>query len=442
MIESKKMSRFTKSASVLIWMLCLLLPSMVRAQGASIFGQAITSAGKPAAYATVRVCPYSGGGIPCSPLSSVYSDLALTQPVPNPYTSDNFGNFSIFVSSQTTYIVQLNVGSGITYSYLVTVGGIGGGFTAGGDLSGNSSSQTVIGIRGHLVSATPPTNGQALIWNSSLSEYVPTTPSSAGITELTGPVTATGPGSAVATITPTGVTAGTYPIGGTAITFNAAGQATAVGPPFSASFGCTPCASSPYEIGYTGITSASGTISYANPTLPTSASVSDGTNVDTLTTPFTSWTLSHSYTTNTTFTLTALGDGQTITETQGLAFLPRSYGGTGTGGSATNVVVTGTSAALEGATGTLTNGGLASSSVGQVYNVTTSGTQYVYLLLATNVSNPGGGSFTTPGPTVFAMNAPTTITVTGQYGGTWTGYLYRSVNSFFNGSNFVITVGN
>jgi hypothetical protein len=45
------------------------------------------------------------------------------------------------------------------------------------------------------------------------------------ITALTGPVTATGPGSVAATITPTGVTAGSY--AGANITVNAAGQVTA-----------------------------------------------------------------------------------------------------------------------------------------------------------------------------------------------------------------------
>lgn len=48
-------------------------------------------------------------------------------------------------------------------------GGGGGGFTAGGDLSGSSTSQTVIAIRGNPVSVTAATAGQFLIENSSAS---------------------------------------------------------------------------------------------------------------------------------------------------------------------------------------------------------------------------------------------------------------------------------
>jgi hypothetical protein len=233
------------------------------------------------------------------------------------------------------------------------------------------------------------------------------------------------------------VTPGTYL--NVAFTVNSKGLITAAGTPFSASFGCTQCGT--YEIGYSGITVASGAISYANPSVPTSASVSDGTNTDTLSTPFTSWVLSHTYTTNTTFTLTTLGNGQTVTQSNGIAFVPRSYGGTGSGG-ATGATASGTSAALVGASGTLTNIGLGSSCAGQSFTATTSGTQYIYYLSPCNVSNPGGGSFTIPGPTVFPMNAPTSFTFTGQYGGTWTGYLYQSVNSYVNGTSYTIGVGN
>src|ERR1700690_1260415 len=40
----------------------------------------------------------------------------------------------------------------------------GNGFTAGGDLSGTSTNQTVIKINGHAVSSTAPTDGYVLTW--------------------------------------------------------------------------------------------------------------------------------------------------------------------------------------------------------------------------------------------------------------------------------------
>ena len=54
----------------------------------------------------------------------------------------------------------------------------GGGFTAGGDLSGTSTNQTVIGIYGSPVANASPSSGQALIWNAGTSKWTPTTLSS------------------------------------------------------------------------------------------------------------------------------------------------------------------------------------------------------------------------------------------------------------------------
>ena len=51
-----------------------------------------------------------------------------------------------------------------------------GGFTAGGDLSGTSTSQTVAGIQGKAVDSSVPTVGQAPRWSASASKYVQTSP--------------------------------------------------------------------------------------------------------------------------------------------------------------------------------------------------------------------------------------------------------------------------
>lgn len=53
-------------------------------------------------------------------------------------------------------------------------------FTAAGDLFGNASTQTVIGLQGRAVASTAPTNGQALVWNSGLSSWAPATISGGG----------------------------------------------------------------------------------------------------------------------------------------------------------------------------------------------------------------------------------------------------------------------
>src|ERR1039458_1687186 len=53
-----------------------------------------------------------------------------------------------------------------------------GNFTAGGDLSGSSTSQTVIGIQGRAVSSTAPSTNQVLTWNGSF--WTPANVSSTG----------------------------------------------------------------------------------------------------------------------------------------------------------------------------------------------------------------------------------------------------------------------
>lgn len=58
-----------------------------------------------------------------------------------------------------------------------------GNFTAGGDLSGTSASQTVIGIQGHAVTSTAPSANQVLTWNGSF--WTPENVSSTGGSGLT-----------------------------------------------------------------------------------------------------------------------------------------------------------------------------------------------------------------------------------------------------------------
>jgi hypothetical protein len=59
--------------------------------------------------------------------------------------------------------------------WMVPSGGSGssGGVQIGGDIGGTLAVPVVTGIQGKAVAATAPTNAQVLIWNTSLSEYVP-----------------------------------------------------------------------------------------------------------------------------------------------------------------------------------------------------------------------------------------------------------------------------
>jgi hypothetical protein len=89
---------------------------------------------------------------------------------------------------------------------------------------------TVNATTGFLVNGSGGTLGYALCSDGTYYD-VPCSVSGTGITTLTGPVTASGSGSVVSTITPTGVTATSYI--GANITVNAAGQITAATSGFS-----------------------------------------------------------------------------------------------------------------------------------------------------------------------------------------------------------------
>lgn len=61
------------------------------------------------------------------------------------------------------------------YRRVVATSG-GAGFTAGGDLSGTNTNQTVIGLQTRHVSTTAPTNGQVLTWVTANNDWEPQTP--------------------------------------------------------------------------------------------------------------------------------------------------------------------------------------------------------------------------------------------------------------------------
>ena len=110
--------------------LCLVAGVHLAAQTGAISGQVIDQYGQPLPHAQVLVCSATSSGTPCTPTVPIYQDYNLTVPVSNPYTTDQYGNYALYVPALTfpnIYLVQVSPASGITWSYLFDgPGGTGG----------------------------------------------------------------------------------------------------------------------------------------------------------------------------------------------------------------------------------------------------------------------------------------------------------------------------
>jgi len=106
-----------RAAGISLLIFLALASSRLMAQATAVISnQVVTLSGVPAPYATVRICPYGASGVPCTPLSSLYADVAETIPLPNPLTTDQNGWFSAFVSGSSFYLMQTNPTSTTIYS--------------------------------------------------------------------------------------------------------------------------------------------------------------------------------------------------------------------------------------------------------------------------------------------------------------------------------------
>lgn len=165
---------------------------------------------------------------------------------------------------------------------------------------------------------------------------------------------------------------------------------------------------------------------------PSSAQITNTEGIGsplTLTSPFTSGTVTgtftHSSITTTTFTLSAT-QGTTQTATQNIIWQPAIFGGIGTSGATSSVTASGTTAVLS--TGdSLPRVQLGAESVGQVFGPFSPSGQVIYLLLT-------GGSHTfidqnTGFP--FAFNAPIAVSFVNAKGVAVTMYLYQSSNPLY-----------
>lgn len=114
--------------------------------------------GHPLPGVQVAVCsmPAVTTTTPCSPLITIYSDLAGANPIPNPTASDGFGNYA-FTAPAGSYVVQTFGPTVVAKSTLVTLGCNPGSLVTGCASSGVAAiAFTTIGHCVTISSISPP----------------------------------------------------------------------------------------------------------------------------------------------------------------------------------------------------------------------------------------------------------------------------------------------
>jgi hypothetical protein len=123
-----------KAASYLLFLLCI--SSLALGQGNLVAPKPVLSVvngvTRPVANATITVCGPGATGIPCSPVlvGVLFKDAALTQPLPNPFTTDGNGNYQFAVAAGT-YTVTETASGFAGYSYQFSIGPNTGGLPPG-----------------------------------------------------------------------------------------------------------------------------------------------------------------------------------------------------------------------------------------------------------------------------------------------------------------------
>src|SRR5262249_23374677 len=95
--ERFRMRRLALIAS-LISLALLATPSLTHAKGSRKDDIVLNRLGQPVAGAAVTVCLAGATGSPCSPKAGIFSDVALTQPLSNPLTTDGQGNYHFYAT--------------------------------------------------------------------------------------------------------------------------------------------------------------------------------------------------------------------------------------------------------------------------------------------------------------------------------------------------------
>jgi len=118
----------------LLLFLGLLFPAAVFGQGGFYSSIPISNAGRPLGGASVAVCTTADIGatsVPCQDTVPIFSDVALTQTMSNPFPADSGGNFGFWITPGN-YTVQIS-GSGVSPRiYYVSVPCVPGAVSCGG----------------------------------------------------------------------------------------------------------------------------------------------------------------------------------------------------------------------------------------------------------------------------------------------------------------------
>lgn len=143
--------------------------------------------------ATIRVCVEPATGTPCTPLASIFSDAALSNPLANPFSSDANGNFAFFANPSSTYHVQIS-GDGISTYDIPDITLPGGGTVVGGGTTVLINASPVAAPSANFNSSQPaiPANNLAVTFQkdsngivTGVSAYVPySSPTQLGVVQL------------------------------------------------------------------------------------------------------------------------------------------------------------------------------------------------------------------------------------------------------------------
>lgn len=117
-----------KLAKVWVFVVACLFSFAAQAQVAVISGQTISQTGQPLPGTLLRVCSATSTGVPCNPTTPIFYDYGLTQQAPNPFTSDQYGNYTFYggvLPAPNLYTVQYSpgpdpvTGNPVTWAYVV-----------------------------------------------------------------------------------------------------------------------------------------------------------------------------------------------------------------------------------------------------------------------------------------------------------------------------------